>query len=83
MKASLYHRPSVSCLARPLVLAILVLSAVTARAADDPDTEIARRHFVAGAQLYESARYEEAIAEFMAARAVKSAPAFEYNIARS
>lgn len=68
---------------RHLLIAALVLSGATARGTDDPDTEIARRRFAAGAHLYEDGRYDEAIAEFMAARAVKSAPAFDYNIARS
>ena len=71
-------------LPRTIVLGVALLAGFSARPAraEDPDTEIARRRFVAGAKLYEDAHYEEAIAEFTAARVVKSAPAFDYNIAR-
>ena len=64
-----------------IVLGLTLLAALPARA-EDPDTEIARRHFIAGAKLYNDARYEEAISHFIAARVVKSSPAFDYNIAR-
>ena len=49
----------------------------------DPDTEIARRHFEKGSELYGSGRYAEAVAEFEAARRAKPLPAFDYNIARA
>ena len=65
------------------VVSLTIFSCAYARAADDPDTEIARRHFLAGAKLYDDAKYDEAIAEFTAARAVKTSPAFDYNIARA
>ena len=52
------------------------------QAVEDPDTEIAKRHFAAGAALYDAGRYEDAIVEFSAARAVRPAPAFDFNIAR-
>jgi tetratricopeptide (TPR) repeat protein len=50
--------------------------------ADDPDTEIARRHFETARTLYEHARYEEAIVEFEAARRARPVAELEYNIAR-
>jgi tetratricopeptide (TPR) repeat protein len=49
---------------------------------DDPDTEAARRHFVAGAALYDDAKYAEAIVELAAARRLRPSPALDYNIAR-
>ena len=71
--------------ARKVSSVILVLFAccAVAHATDDPDTEIARRRFSTGAALYEAGRYEEAVAEFEAARRVRPSPAFDYNIARS
>jgi tetratricopeptide (TPR) repeat protein len=64
---------------------ILLAAATGARAETldaDPDTEIARRHFQAGSDFYEKGRYEEALTEFKAARAVRKAPQLDYNIAR-
>ena len=42
-----------------------------AHAIEDPDTEAARRHFVAGAALYDDAKYAEAIVELAAARRLR------------
>jgi tetratricopeptide (TPR) repeat protein len=50
---------------------------------DDPDTEIARRHFNAGSDLYSAGQYERAIGEFKAARRARQMPAFDFNIARA
>ncbi len=52
------------------------------RADEDPDTEIARRHFDAGTEAYGGGHYAEALAEFEAARRVRPSPAFDYNIGR-
>jgi tetratricopeptide (TPR) repeat protein len=51
--------------------------------ADDPDVEVARRYYDQGAQLYADGKYQEAIALFEKARAVKAAPGLDYNIARA
>ncbi len=48
----------------------------------DPDIEVAQRHFRRATQLYGEAKYEEAIAAFEAARLVKPAAAFDWNIGR-
>ena len=48
----------------------------------DPDTEVARRHFERGIELYDQEKYDEAIAEFQAANVARPRPAFDYNIAR-
>jgi tetratricopeptide (TPR) repeat protein len=54
-----------------------------AMAADaDPDTEVARRHFRKGSELYLAEQYEQAVREFEAARVLKPAPELDYNIAR-
>ncbi|MEO6950565.1 MAG: hypothetical protein ABI321_02035 [Polyangia bacterium] len=68
-------------LARSITVLCLLLARAT-HAFDDPDTEAARRHFVAGAALYEDARYGAAIVEFTAARKLTPSPALDYNIAR-
>jgi iron complex outermembrane receptor protein len=50
---------------------------------DDPDVEVARRYYEQGAQAYAKGNYEEAVALFEKSRAVKAAPALDYNIARA
>ena len=50
---------------------------------EDPDSEIARRHFEHGAALYDKQQYEAAITEFEEARHAKPAPALDFNIARA
>src|SRR5436309_2186453 len=50
--------------------------------ADDPDTEIARRHFGKGSELYKKGDYAGALKEFQSARVIKPAPGFDFNIAR-
>lgn len=69
-------------LLRGLLLLLFVVSSATAHAEDDPDEEIARRRFVRGTDFYAANDYEKALAEFEAARRVKQAPAFDFNIAR-
>jgi tetratricopeptide (TPR) repeat protein len=49
---------------------------------DDPDTEVARRYYRAGAQLYAAEHYQEAIVQFEKARALKPVAGLDYNIAR-
>jgi tetratricopeptide (TPR) repeat protein len=63
-------------------LAVLGLSLPALAEQIDPDTEVARRHFERGSQLYEQQKYDEAINEFDQARQLKPLPAFDYNIAR-
>jgi hypothetical protein len=67
--------------ALPLVLVACFLAGVV-RANEDPDTEVARRHFNAGRTFYDSEQYEKALAEFEAARRVRPHPALDFNIAR-
>src|SRR5262245_26999718 len=63
-----------------VLLASLCTSQV-ARANDDIDTEIAKKHFRKASELYSGERYEEALAEFKAAQLAKPLAAFNYNIA--
>lgn len=65
---------------RAALLALVICG--TAIAHEDPDTEVARRHFNAGHAFYASADYEHALEEFQQARRVKPHPALDYNIAR-
>jgi iron complex outermembrane receptor protein len=66
-----------------LVLIALLLLCGGARAQnEDPDTEVARRHFQEGRNFYDKADYERALAEFTAARRVRPHPALDFNIAR-
>jgi tetratricopeptide (TPR) repeat protein len=48
----------------------------------DPDTEVARRHFDRGTELYDRQDYQNAVGEFKAANEAKPHPDFDYNIAR-
>jgi tetratricopeptide (TPR) repeat protein len=61
---------------------VTLVAAAPAVAADDPDAEIARRHFERGLRFYGAFDYERALHEFEAARVVKALPNFEFNIAR-
>jgi tetratricopeptide (TPR) repeat protein len=66
-----------------LAVVLLTFAATTASGEEpivDPDTQIARRRFDRGTELYGAERYAEAVVEFEAARAVKPLPAFDYNI---
>ena len=67
-----------------LALLGVVLPAVAGAAPRDadPDTEIARRHFVKGSNSYDQEDYLDAIEEFSAAQRVWPLPAFDYNIGR-
>lgn len=62
------------------VLAALALPALAD--VQDPDTEVARRRFMRGAELYDQGRYAEAAAEFEAASRLRPAPQFDFNIGR-
>jgi hypothetical protein len=65
------------------VICVCLLAVVTpALALDDPDTEVARRHFEKGRTFYDSGDYRHALDEFLAARRAKAAPGLDYNIAR-
>lgn len=68
---------------RVLVAAVLLACAppVVAQEAD-PDTEIAQRLFAEGAAAYDAKDYAHALEKFEAARRIRPAPAFDYNIAR-
>jgi tetratricopeptide (TPR) repeat protein len=66
-----------------LVLLAFVLCAVSpARANEDPDTEVARKHFEAGRVYYDANEYNKALDEFEKAKRVKPHPALDYNIGR-
>src|SRR5947207_7126726 len=65
-----------------VTLALLVLVSAPARALEDPDTEVARRHFERGRAAYDDQDYRRALDEFIAAERAKPAPAFDFNIAR-
>lgn len=70
-------------LAVSLSLTLLLLSSVaSAQPTMDPDTEVARREYGAGAALYESGKYELALEKFRAAEKIDPSPDFDYNIAR-
>jgi len=60
----------------------LVAMASPALALEDPDTEVARRHFEIGRGYYDAKDYRKALDEFLTARNAKGAPALDYNIAR-
>jgi tetratricopeptide (TPR) repeat protein len=53
-----------------------------ARADDDPDTEVAKRLFRKGGELYVRGDYQRALEAFTAARQAKPLPAFDFNIGR-
>jgi tetratricopeptide (TPR) repeat protein len=67
-----------------ILVGVLALSLIhaTASAKEDPDTEIARRHYDRGTQLYDAGQYREAVKEFEAANTLRPSPAFDYNMAR-
>src|SRR5207237_9240756 len=65
-----------------LVCVGLLALAAPALALDDPDTEVARRHFEKGRNFYDASDYRHALDEFQAARRAKPAPGLDYNIAR-
>jgi tetratricopeptide (TPR) repeat protein len=72
---------------RFLALLLVLCTSSLGRAApeaepNNPDEEIARRHYRAGSDLYLAHDYERAIREFEAGRLVKPSPAFDYNIGR-
>jgi tetratricopeptide (TPR) repeat protein len=65
------------------LICVCLLAVVSpALALDDPDTEVARRHFEKGRTFYDSGDYRHALDEFLAARRAKAAPGLDYNIAR-
>ena len=64
------------------VVLLLAAAIASARADEDIDNEVARRHFLKGSELYAGQRYEEALAEFQRAMVAKPLPAFHYNMAR-
>jgi hypothetical protein len=66
----------------PLVVITLLAVSGVAFAHEDPDTEVARRHFNAGRAFYDAADYERALDEFQQARRAKPHPALDFNIGR-
>jgi tetratricopeptide (TPR) repeat protein len=67
---------------RFVLIAVLVASGGAWAEQEDPDTEVARRHFQAGRVFYDQAEYDRALDEFQAARRVRPHPALDFNIAR-
>jgi tetratricopeptide (TPR) repeat protein len=67
---------------RLFLLATIVAWAGAARAQEDPDTQVGRRHFRVGSERYAAGDYAGALEEFRAARRVTGLPALDYNIAR-
>lgn len=65
------------------LLALALPSIAQAQQLDDPDTQISKRHFQEGQQLYSSGRYKEAADAFVAAYKVKPAAALLFNAARA
>jgi tetratricopeptide (TPR) repeat protein len=70
------------CRALGVALALLLATGVARAGINDPDIEIAKRHFARGSAFYDAKSYREALDEFIAAARVKPGPALEYNIAR-
>jgi tetratricopeptide (TPR) repeat protein len=66
-----------------LVVVPLVAWPAVGHADDDPDEEIARRHYAAGREAYATRSYQRAIDEFEIARRYRPAPELDFNIARS
>jgi tetratricopeptide (TPR) repeat protein len=50
--------------------------------AEDPDSELARRYYEAGAKNYEANEYEAAIVQFEKARVIRPLAALDFNIGR-
>lgn len=65
------------------VACLCIGGAAAAGSDENPDEEIAQRHFQLCVDAYDHKRYQQALAEFEAARKAKASPAFDYNIARA
>lgn len=66
-----------------LVLLLPLLARAGGEApAEDPDTEVARRHFARGSEFYRAGQYDQALKEFEASRRVKGLAPLDYNIGR-
>ncbi len=65
-----------------LVVAWLLVPSAVRAGINDPDIEIAKRHFERASSFYDAKDYRAALDEFMAAARVRPAPALDYNIAR-
>jgi hypothetical protein len=63
-------------------LLVVLASPGVARALEDPDTEVARRHFEKGRAAYDNQDYHRALTEFIAARRAKPSAGLDYNIGR-
>jgi tetratricopeptide (TPR) repeat protein len=68
--------------ARILLIASLLIAGPL-RAQEDAGTELARRHYLAGAAAYDAGLYERAASEFEEARREKALPALDFNLART
>jgi hypothetical protein len=64
---------------RPVLVAVLV-AASGAAFAQTPEEESAKTHFKVGTDYYVSARYEEALKEFMEAYRLRPLPKLQFNI---
>ena len=62
------------------ILAVILMASVAF--AQEPDEDIARRHFERGRLQYAAGNYPAALQEFLAARKVHPVGALDYNIAR-
>jgi tetratricopeptide (TPR) repeat protein len=67
---------------RVLALALLLVAGAARAQSEDPDEEIARRHFKQGSAFYLANDYARALAEFELAARAHPAPALDFNIAR-
>ena len=66
-----------------VLLALACALPTPARAVEqDPDDEIARRHFKLGTSAYEAHDYPRALVEFEVARKLRPLPELDYDIAR-
>jgi hypothetical protein len=80
------HSTAISQVPVRWLLCVALLACPAARAdehVEDPDTEIARRHFQAGELFYNDRDYGAALDEFRAARRARALPALDYNIGRT
>jgi tetratricopeptide (TPR) repeat protein len=65
-----------------MVALVSLVVPTPARAKEDPDTEVARRHFQIGRAAYDAGDYQQALESFERANRIKPAAAFDFNIGR-
>lgn len=73
-----------SALGRVVWISVFVCLAGLARAGtiDDPDVEVARKHFALGSERYAAGDYVGALSEFELAKRARPVAALDFNIAR-